>query len=167
MQYINMVICGTIAKTTAGNLVNEDNGLLSIKFNSKVNGKLVYRVNGNSEHTVAVNEGVANIPTNTLKAGALRAELFSFDPASKILCEPLEITSYFEQNKNRFCANAFANDILERLVNAEKTIEDMKADYAQKYDEVTRKYEETVAKLDEQQELLAKINKSYGLGLFE
>lgn len=156
MQTIKFKICGSIARCTSGNIVNDENGVLSVEFDETVNGKLTYRINNKPSQTVRVIDGKATIPTNTLVAGILRSELYT---DNKIIVEAIEIRSYFEENRNRFTANAQANDILERLCDAEKQIAELKETYSKQYAEV-------LACLDEQTELLKKINKSYTLGLF-
>lgn len=156
MQILKFKICGSIARCTSGNIVNDEDGVLSVEFDEPVNGKLTYRINNNPSHTVRVIDGKALVPTNTLSAGVMRSELFTDD---KIIVEAIEIRSYFEQNKNRFTANAQADDILERLVATEKELAELKEAYAIQYAEV-------LDALAEQTELLQKINKSYSLGLF-
>lgn len=156
MQTIKFKICGSIARCTSGNIVNDENGVLSVEFDETVNGKLTYHINNKPSQTVRVTDGKASLPTNTLSAGVLRGELYT---DTKIILEAIEIRSYFEQNRNRFTANAQANDILERLCDAEKQIAELKETYSEQYAQV-------LACLDEQTELLKKINKSYSLGLF-
>lgn len=156
MQTIKFKICGSIARCTSGNIVNDENGVLSVEFDETVNGRLTYHINNKPSQTVRVTAGKASLPTNTLSAGVLRGELYT---DNKIILEAIEIRSYFEENRNRFTANAQANDILERLCDAEKQIAELKETYLKQYAEV-------LACLDEQTELLKKINKSYSLGLF-
>lgn len=156
MQVLKFKICGSIARCTSGNIVNDENGVLSVEFDETLNGKLTYRINNKPFHTVRVTDGKATIPTNTLAAGVLRGELYT---DNKIILEAIEIRSYFDENVNRFTANAQANDILERLVEAEKQIAELKETYSEQYAQV-------LAQLNEQTELLKKINKSYTLGLF-
>lgn len=156
MQVLKFKICGSIARCTSGNIVNDENGVLSVEFDETVNGKLSYRINNKPSHTVRVTDGKATIPTNTLAAGVLRGELYT---DNKIIIEAIEIRSYFDENVNRFTANAQANDILERLCEAEKQIAELKETYSEQYAQV-------LAQLNEQTELLKKINKSYTLGLF-
>lgn len=156
MQVLKFKMCGSVARCTSGNIVNDENGVLSVEFDETVNGKLTYRINNKPSHTVRVTDGKATIPTNTLAAGVLRGELYT---DNKIIIEAIEIRSYFDENVNRFTANAQANDILERLCEAEKQIAELKETYSEQYAQV-------LAQLNEQTELLKKINKSYTLGLF-
>lgn len=161
MQTLDFIIAGTIARSLNGNIVNDDNGVfrLKIKDGDTLNGKLVYRINTGLSHSVSLKNGMANIPTNSLSAGILYIEIYIDDPARKVICEALEIRSYFEENKNRFTANAKADDILLRLAEVERKTEEAQKDYEAKYNAVTEKLEKQTA-------LLEKISKSFTLGLF-
>lgn len=161
MQTLDFIIAGTIARSLNGNIVNDDKGFfrLKIKNGESLNGKIVYRVNTGLSRSVSLKNGVANIPTNALSAGILYIEIYIDDPAQKVICEALEIRSYFEENKNRFCANAKADDILLRLAEVERKTEEAQKDYEAKYNAVTEKLEKQTA-------LLEKISKSFTLGLF-
>lgn len=161
MQTLDFIIAGTIARSLNGNIVNDDKGFfrLKIKDGESLNGKIVYRVNTGLSRSVSLKNGVANIPTNALSAGILYIEIYIDDPAQKVICEALEIRSYFEENKNRFCANAKADDILLRLAEVERKTEEAQKDYEAKYNAVTEKLEKQTA-------LLEKISKSFTLGLF-
>lgn len=161
MQMLEFIIAGTIARSLNGNIVNDENGVfrLKIKDGDALNGKLIYRINTGLSRSVSLKNGVANIPTNALSAGILYIEIYIDDPARKVICEPLEIRSYFEENKNRFTANAKADDILLRLAEVERKTEEAQKDYEAKYNAVTEKLEKQTA-------LLEKISKSFSLGLF-
>ena len=161
MQTLDFVIAGSIARSLNGNIVNDENGVfrLKIKDGDTLNGKLVYRINTGLSHAVSLKNGVANIPTNSLSAGILYIEIYIDDPARKVICEALEIRSYFEENKNRFTANAKADDILERLAEVERKTEEAQKDYEAKYNAC-------LEQLEKQNALLEKISKSFTLGLF-
>lgn len=161
MQTLDFIIAGSIARSLNGNIVNDDNGVfrLKIKDGDALNGKLVYRINTGLSRSVSLKNGVANIPTNALSAGILYIDIYINEPAQKVVCEALEIRSYFEENKNRFTANAQANDILLRLAEVERKTEEAQKDYEAKYNAVTEKLEKQTA-------LLEKISKSFTLGLF-
>lgn len=161
MQTLDFIIAGTIARSLNGNIVNDDKGFfrLKIKDGEGLNGKIVYRINTGLSRSAGLKDGIANIPTSSLSAGILYIEIYLEDPAQKIICEALEIRSYFEENKNRFTANAQANDILLRLAEVERKTEEVQKDYEAKYNAC-------LEKLEKQTALLEKISKSFSLGLF-
>lgn len=156
MQEVKYLVSGSAARCISGNLVNDEDGVLALDFGG-TDGRLSFRINNAQKQTVSVIKGKAYIPSRVLSAGVMRAELYT--EKSKVICEPLRIASYFEENRNRFTACPDADDILERLVSAEEELKELKQEYERRYTDVLNKLDDIAA-------LLKKINKSYNLGLF-
>lgn len=152
---IQFTIVDTIARCVSGNIVADDKGVFKVKFDTPVNGKLVYRIGRKPSQTSKVLNGECTI--SNLSSGELRGELFVED--KKIMLEIVEIRNFVDQNTNKFTANAQANLILERLADLEKEIATLKQEYEEKYTAMQEKYDTCI-------DTLKKIKKAYGLGLF-
>lgn len=117
---------------------------------------------GTKTYETTIKDGKVKIPRSALAVGVLSCEIVGYSASgqaeNKIVCTPIEIASAHSHTKEPLVAYPQLDKVLHDMANVLEEITALKAEYAQKYEEVIKQQAEML-------ELLNKISKSYNLGI--
>lgn len=156
-------VIGATAQPLEREVIFLENGTVKLEFEGlKSPNNIIYARVGGKTYESAIKEGKARIPRSAIASGVLYCEIVGFSASgqaeNKIVCTPIEIASAYSQVKEPLVAYPVIDKVLEDMARLLEEVEETKATYEQKYEEVKKQQAEML-------ELLNKISKSYNLGI--
>lgn len=173
MQAIEFEVIGNTARHMTSEAVLVEGGGLSVSFRSLPSGKAVLEAGiGKACAAYPINDGAARIPRNALKTGILQGKVHITDNSGKIVqvivCESIYVSSVHSQVREPLLAYPDLGDILSRLNATEKALEEARAAYEAKAQELQERLDTLDATCTEAVERLDAVQKAWDInGIYE
>ena len=173
MQQIEFEVIGNTARHMTSEAVLTEGGGLSVLFRNLPSGKAVFEAGiGKVCAAYPITNGAARIPRNALKAGILQGKVHIVDSGGQItqviVCESIYVSSVHSQAQEPLLAYPNLGDILTRLNATEKALEEARAAYEAKAQELQERLDILDATCTEAIERLDAVQKAWDInGIYE
>lgn len=173
MQTIEYEVIGNIARHIGGEAVLVEGGGLSVTFRNLPEGAAVYEAGiGGVCVTYPITNDAARIPRSILKAGILQGKVHIVDSSGQItqviVCESVYVSSLHSQVREPLLAYPDLGNILTRLNATEKALEEARAAYEAKAQELQERLDNLDALCTEAVERLDAVQKAWDInGIYE
>ena len=173
MQAIEFEVIGNTARHIGGKAVLVEGGGLSVLFRNLPDGAAVYEAGiGGVCVTYPITNGAARIPRSSLKAGILQGKVHITDSIGNItqviVCESVYVSSLHSQVREPLLAYPDLGNILTRLNATEKALEEARAAYEAKAQELQERLDNLDATCTEAVTRLDAVQKAWDInGIYE
>ena len=173
MQQIEFEVIGNTARHIGGEAVLVEGGGLSVLFRNLPEGAATYEAGMNGICvTYPITNGAARIPRSSLKSGILQGKVHITDNRGNItqviVCESIYVSSLHSQVREPLLAYPDLGDILTRLNATEKALEEARAAYETKAQELQERLDNLDALCTEAVERLDAVQKAWDInGIYE